>query len=147
MGTTKISEFLFNIKGKVAKQHAEPIIEKNLYTILGFKDVEDFEHKKSKSVNKKIWQLFIDCFTKEIDYVATKQVVKNVVCNIAKSAQGNAFTEAESLILNEKQDNKKRERAIKKATSILKKINPEKAFNELSVIKKTSRRFFTNRFL
>lgn len=37
MGTTKISEFLFNIKGKVAKQHAEPIIEKNLYTILGFK--------------------------------------------------------------------------------------------------------------
>lgn len=28
MGTTKISEFLFNIKGKVAKQHAEPIIEK-----------------------------------------------------------------------------------------------------------------------
>ncbi|MFL3877251.1 hypothetical protein [Wolbachia endosymbiont of Trichogramma kaykai] len=31
MGTTKISEFLFDIKGKVAKQHAEPIIEKSLY--------------------------------------------------------------------------------------------------------------------
>ncbi|WP_374699793.1 hypothetical protein [Wolbachia endosymbiont (group A) of Limnophora tigrina] len=146
MGTTKISEFLFNIKGKVAKQHAEPIIEKNLYTILGFKDVEDLEHKTSKSVNKKIWQLFIDCFTKEIDYVATKQVVKNVVCNIAKSAQGNAFTEAESLILNEKQDNKKRERAIKKATSILKKINPEKAFNELSVIKKQAEDFLQTDF-
>ncbi|CCE77829.1 MULTISPECIES: hypothetical protein [Wolbachia] len=146
MGTTKISEFIFNIKGKVAKQHAEPIIEKNLYTILGFKDVEDFEHKTSKSVNKKIWQLFIDCFTKEIDYVATKQVVKNVVCNIAKSAQGNAFTEAESLILNEKQDNKKRERAIKKATSILKKINPEKAFNELSVIKKQAEDFLQTDF-
>lgn len=114
MGTTKISEFLFNIKGKVAKQHAEPIIEKNLYTILGFKDVEDLEHKTSKSVNKKIWQLFIDCFTKEIDYVATKQVVKNVVCNIAKSAQGNAFTEAESLILNEKQDNKREKERLKK---------------------------------
>ncbi|WP_410542944.1 hypothetical protein [Wolbachia endosymbiont of Tetranychus urticae] len=80
----KISEFLFNIKGKVAKQHAEPIIEKNLYTILGFKDVEDLEHKTSKSVNKKIWQSFVDCFAKEIDYAATKQVVKNVVCNIAK---------------------------------------------------------------
>lgn len=146
MGTTKISEFLFNIKGKVAKQHAEPIIEKNLYTILGFKDVEDLEHKTSKSVNKKIWQLFIDCFTKEIDYVAIKQVVKNVVCNIAKSAQGNAFTEAESLILNEKQDNKKRERAIKKATSILKKINPEKAFNELSVIKKQAEDFLQTDF-
>ncbi|BET37154.1 hypothetical protein [Wolbachia pipientis] len=146
MGTTKISEFLFNIKGKVAKQHAEPIIEKNLYIILGFKDVEDLEHKTSKSVNKKIWQLFIDCFTKEIDYVATKQVVKNVVCNIAKSAQGNAFTEAESLILNEKQDNKKRERAIKKATSILKKINPEKAFNELSVIKKQAEDFLQTDF-
>ncbi|WP_320109884.1 hypothetical protein [Wolbachia endosymbiont (group B) of Ischnura elegans] len=146
MGTTKISEFLFNIKGKVAKQHAEPIIEKNLYTILGFKDVEDLEYKTSKSVNKKIWQLFIDCFTKEIDYVATKQVVKNVVCNIAKSAQGNAFTEAESLILNEKQDNKKRERAIKKATSILKKINPEKAFNELSVIKKQAEDFLQTDF-
>ncbi|BDG76843.1 hypothetical protein [Wolbachia pipientis] len=146
MGTTKISEFLFNIKGKVAKQHAEPIIEKNLYTILGFKDVEDLEHKTSKSVNKKIWQLFIDCFTKEIDYVATKQVVKNVVCNIAKSAQGNAFTEAESLILNEKQDNKKRERAIKKATSILKKINPEKAFDELSVIKKQAEDFLQTDF-
>ncbi|OAB79455.1 hypothetical protein WSTR_05225 [Wolbachia endosymbiont of Laodelphax striatellus] len=146
MGTTKISEFLFNIKGKVAKQHDEPIIEKNLYTILGFKDVEDFEHKTSKSVNKKIWQLFIDCFTKEIDYVATKQVVKNVVCNIAKSAQGNAFTEAESLILNEKQDNKKRERAIKKATSILKKINPEKAFYELSVIKKQAEDFLQTDF-
>lgn len=146
MGTTKISEFLFNIKGKVAKQHAEPIIEKNLYTILGFKDVEDLEHKTSKSVNKKIWQLFIDCFTKEIDYVATKQVVKNVVCNIAKSAQGNAFTEAESLILNEKQDNKKRERAIKKATSILKKINPKKAFNELSVIKKQAEDFLQTDF-
>ncbi|WP_264330501.1 hypothetical protein [Wolbachia endosymbiont (group B) of Erebia ligea] len=146
MGTTKISGFLFNIKGKVAKQHAEPIIEKNLYTILGFKDVEDLEHKTSKSVNKKIWQLFIDCFTKEIDYVATKQVVKNVVCNIAKSAQGNAFTEAESLILNEKQDNKKRERAIKKATSILKKINPEKAFNELSVIKKQAEDFLQTDF-
>ncbi|AZU37888.1 hypothetical protein BBB02_05425 [Wolbachia endosymbiont of Bemisia tabaci] len=146
MGTTKISEFLFNIKGKVAKQHAEPIIEKNLYTILGFKDVEDFEHKTSKSVNKKIWQLFIDCFAKEIDYVATKQVVKNVVCNIAKSAQGNAFTEAESLILNEKQDNKKRERAIKKATSILKKINSEKAFNELSVIKKQAEDFLQTDF-
>lgn len=146
MGTTKISEFLFNIKGKVAKQHAKPIVEKNLYTILGFKDVEDLEHKTSKSVNKKIWQLFIDCFTKEIDYVATKQVVKNVVCNIAKSAQGNAFTEAESLILNEKQDNKKRERAIKKATSILKKINPEKAFNELSVIKKQAEDFLQTDF-
>ncbi|WP_265025371.1 hypothetical protein [Wolbachia endosymbiont (group B) of Pammene fasciana] len=130
----------------MAKQHAEPIIEKNLYTILGFKDVEDLEHKTSKSVNKKIWQLFIDCFTKEIDYVATKQVVKNVVCNIAKSAQGNAFTEAESLILNEKQDNKKRERAIKKATSILKKINPEKAFNELSVIKKQAEDFLQTDF-
>ncbi|WP_264704456.1 hypothetical protein [Wolbachia endosymbiont (group B) of Apotomis betuletana] len=146
MGTTKISEFLFNIKGKVAKQHAEPIIEKNLYTILGFKDVEDLEHKTSKSVNKKIWQLFIDCFTKEIDYAATEKVVKNVVCNIAKSAQGNAFTEAESLILNEKQDNKKRERAIKKATSILKKINPEKAFNELSVIKKQAEDFLQTDF-
>ncbi|MGL9757767.1 MAG: hypothetical protein ACR5LA_02710 [Wolbachia sp.] len=146
MGTTKISEFLFNIKGKMAKQHAEPIIEKNLYTILGFKDIEDFENKASNFVNKKIWQLFIDCFTKEIDYVATKQVVKNVVCNIAKSAQGNAFTEAESLILNEKQDNKKREKAIKEAVSILKKINPEKALNELSVIKKQAENFLQTDF-
>uniref|UniRef100_A0A3B0IWG9 Uncharacterized protein n=1 Tax=Wolbachia endosymbiont of Aleurodicus dispersus TaxID=1288877 RepID=A0A3B0IWG9_9RICK len=146
MGTTKISEFLFNIKGKVAKQHAEPIIEKNLYTILGFKDVEDFEHKTSKSVNKKIWQLFIDCFTKEIDYAATEKVVKNIVCNIAKSDQGDAFTKTEHLILNEKQDNKKRERAIKKATSILKKINPEKAFNELSVIKKQAEDFLQTDF-
>ncbi|TVS89773.1 hypothetical protein COM43_002635 [Wolbachia pipientis] len=146
MGTTKISEFIFNIKGKVAKQHAEPIIEKNLYTILGFKDVEDFEHKTSKSVNKKVWQSFVDCFAKEIDYVATEKVVKNIVCNIAKSDQGNAFTEAESLILNEKQDNKKRERAIKKATSILKKINPEKAFNELSVIKKQAEDFLQTDF-
>ncbi|WP_245609453.1 hypothetical protein [Wolbachia endosymbiont of Trichogramma pretiosum] len=89
---------------------------------MGFKDVEDLEHKTSKSVNKKkIWHLFIDCFTKEIDYVATKQVVKDVVCNIAKSAQGNAFTEAESLILNEKQDNKKRERTIKKLLVFKKK--------------------------
>lgn len=53
MGTTKISKFPFNIKGKVAKQHAEPIVEKNLYTILGFKSREDFENKTSKLVNKK----------------------------------------------------------------------------------------------
>ncbi|MDX5519022.1 MAG: hypothetical protein O7177_05605, partial [Wolbachia endosymbiont of Andrena agilissima] len=68
MGTTKISKFPFNIKGKVAKQHAEPIIEKNLYTILGFKDIEDFENKTSKLVNKKVWQSFVDYFAKEIDY-------------------------------------------------------------------------------
>lgn len=146
MGTTKISELLFNIKGKVAKQHAEPIIEKNLYTILGFKDIEDFENKTSKLANKKVWQSFVDCFAKEIDYAATEKVVKNIVCNIAKSDQGDAFTKTEHLILNEKQDNKKRERAIKKATSILKKINPEKAFNELSVIKKQAEDFLQTDF-
>ncbi|WP_264339176.1 hypothetical protein [Wolbachia endosymbiont (group A) of Cydia splendana] len=95
MGTTKISKFPFNIKGKVAKQHAEPIIEKNLYTILGFKDIEDFENKTSKLVNKKVWQSFVDCFAKEIDYAATEKVVKSIVCNIAKSDRGDAFTKTE----------------------------------------------------
>ncbi len=127
MGTTKISKFPFNIKGKVAKQHAEPIIEKNLYTILGFKDIEDFENKTSKLVNKKVWQSFVDCFAKEIDYAATEKVVKSIVCNIAKSDRGDAFTKAERLILNEKQGDKKREKAIREAISILRKINPEKA--------------------
>lgn len=76
MGTTKISIFPFNIKGKVTKQHAEPIIEKNLYTILGFKDITDFENRTSKFVNKEIWQLFFGCFAKEIDCAATEKVVK-----------------------------------------------------------------------
>lgn len=146
MGTTKISKFPFNIKGKVAKQHAEPIVEKNLYTILGFKSREDFENKTSKLVNKKVWQSFVDCFAKEIDYAATEKVVKNIVCNIAKSDQGDAFTKTEHLILNEKQDNKKREKAIRKTISILRKINPEKAFNELSVIKKQAEDFLQTDF-
>ncbi|WP_386086734.1 hypothetical protein [Wolbachia endosymbiont (group A) of Norellia spinipes] len=146
MGTTKISKFPFNIKGKVAKQHAEPIVEKNLYTILGFKSREDFENKTSKLVNKKVWQSFVDCFAKEIDYAATEKVVKNIVCNIAKSDQGNAFTKTEHLILNEKQDNKKREKAIRKTVGILRKINPEKAFNELSVIKKQAEDFLQTDF-
>lgn len=42
MGTIKISEFLFNIKGKVAKQHAEPIIEKN-----DFSDVQSLKRFKN----------------------------------------------------------------------------------------------------
>lgn len=146
MGTTKISKFPFNIKGKVAKQHAEPIIEKNLYTILGFKDIKDFENRTSKFVNKEIWQLFVGCFAKEIDCAATEKVVKNVVCNIAKSDQDDAFTKTEHLILNEKQDNKKREKAIRKTISILRKINPEKAFNELSVIKKQAEDFLQTDF-
>jgi len=146
VGTTKISIFPFNIKGKVAKQHAEPIIEKNLYTILGFKSREDFENKTSKLVNKKVWQSFVDCFAKEIDCAATEKVVKNIVCNIAKSDQGDAFTKTEHLILNEKQDNKKREKAIRKTISILRKINPEKAFNELSVIKKQAEDFLQTDF-
>ncbi|GFY65448.1 uncharacterized protein TNIN_39481 [Trichonephila inaurata madagascariensis] len=131
---------------KVAKQHAEPIIEKNLYTILGFKSREDFENRTSKFVNKEIWQLFVGCFAKEIDYAATEKVVKNIVCNIAKSDQGNAFTKTEHLILNEKQDNKKREKAIRKTVGILRKINPEKAFNELSVIKKQAEDFLQTDF-
>ncbi|WP_425385936.1 hypothetical protein [Wolbachia endosymbiont (group A) of Barypeithes pellucidus] len=146
MGTTKISKFPFNIKGKVAKQHAEPIIEKNLYTILGFKDIEDFENKTSKLVNKKVWQSFVDCFAKEIDYAATEKVVKNILCNIAKSDRGDAFTKAERLILNEKQGDKKREKAIREAISILRKINPEKAFSELSVIKKQAEDFLQTDF-
>ncbi len=130
----------------MAKQHAEPIVEKNLYTILGFKSREDFENKTSKLVNKKVWQSFVDCFAKEIDYAATEKVVKNIVCNIAKSDQGNAFTKTEHLILNEKQDNKKREKAIRKTVGILRKINPEKAFNELSVIKKQAEDFLQTDF-
>ncbi|WP_353284135.1 hypothetical protein [Wolbachia endosymbiont (group A) of Lasioglossum fulvicorne] len=100
----------------MVKQHAEPIIEKNLYTILGFKDIEDFENKTSKLVNKKVWQSFVDCFAKEIDYAATEEVVKNIVCNIAKSDRGDAFIKTEHLMLNEKQDNKKREKAIRTCT-------------------------------
>ncbi|WP_250294863.1 hypothetical protein [Wolbachia endosymbiont of Oedothorax gibbosus] len=146
MGTTKISIFPFNIKGKVAKQHAEPIIEKNLYTILGFKDIEDFENRTSKFVNKEIWQLFVGCFAKEIDCAATEKVVKNIVCNIAKSDRSDAFTKTEHLILNEKQDNKEREKAIRKTINILRKINPEKAFSELSVIKKQAEDFLQTDF-
>ncbi len=145
MGITKISKFPY-IKGKVAKQHAEPIVEKNLYTILGFKDIEDFENKTGKLVNKKVWQSFVDCFAKEIDYAATEKVVKNIVCNIAKSDQGKAFTKTEHLILNEKQGDKKREKAIRKTVGILRKINPEKAFNELSVIKKQAEDFLQTDF-
>ncbi|WP_341812613.1 hypothetical protein [Wolbachia endosymbiont (group A) of Conops quadrifasciatus] len=66
--------------------------------------------------------------------------------SIAKSDQGNAFTETEHLILNEKQDNKKREKAIRKTVGILRKINPEKAFNELSVIKKQAEDFLQTDF-
>ena len=40
MGTTKISECLFNKNDKVTKQYAEPIVEKNLYTILGLNSRE-----------------------------------------------------------------------------------------------------------
>ncbi|MGL9726594.1 MAG: hypothetical protein ACR5KV_08965 [Wolbachia sp.] len=120
MDAIKASKFLFSRNNRITKQYDELVVEKSLYTIVEFTSREDFEHKTSKFVNKEIWQLFIDCFTREIDYAATKQVV-NVVCNIAKSAQSNAFTKAESLILNEKQDNKKREKAIKEAISILKK--------------------------
>ncbi|MFP3035965.1 MAG: hypothetical protein ACEY3A_03005 [Wolbachia sp.] len=85
--------------------------------------------------------MFVDCFAREIDYVATEQVVKNIICNIVKSASGDAFTKTERLILNEKQDNKKREKAVRKATSILRKVNPEKAFHELSVMKKQAKDF------
>ncbi|QOD38360.1 hypothetical protein [Candidatus Wolbachia massiliensis] len=144
MSTIKASKFLFN-RG-VIKQHDEPIIEKNLYTILGFKSREDFENKASKRVNKEVWQLFIDCFAKEIDYAATEQVVKNIVCDIVKSSHGDAFTKTAHLILNEKQGSKKREKAIKKAIGILRKISPEQAFNELSVIKKQAKDFLQTDF-
>lgn len=96
---------------------------------------------------KKVWQSFVDCFAKGIDYAATEKVVKNIVCNIAKSDQGDAFTKTEHLILNEKLDNKKREKAIRKTISILRKINPEKAFNELSVIKNKLKIFYKPIFI
>ncbi|MDG7053529.1 MAG: hypothetical protein LKM45_06710, partial [Wolbachia endosymbiont of Alcedoecus sp.] len=57
-----------------------------------------------------------------------------------------AFTKTERLILNEKQGNKKREKAVRKATSILRKVNPEKAFHELSVMKKQAEDFLQTDF-
>ncbi|NSM56981.1 hypothetical protein HET73_06695, partial [Wolbachia endosymbiont of Atemnus politus] len=143
MGAIKISKSLFNGNSKVTKHYDEPRVEKNLYTILGFDSRKDFENKKSKFVDKKIWQLFVDCFAKEIDYVATKQVVQNIVCNIAKSASG---TKTERLILNEKQGNKKREKAVRKAISILREISPKTAFHELSVMKKQAEDFLQTDF-
>ncbi|WCR58548.1 hypothetical protein [Wolbachia endosymbiont of Ctenocephalides felis wCfeJ] len=144
MGTAKISKYLFNRNNRAKKQYDELVVEKNLYTILGFKSGEDFEHKTNKFVSKKIWQLFIDCFAKEIDYVGTKQVVENIVCDIAKSGRGNAFTKTKHLILNEKQDSEKRRKAIKEAIGILRKVSPEKAFHELSAIKKQAEDFLKN---
>ncbi|WP_395462668.1 hypothetical protein [Wolbachia endosymbiont of Cantharis cryptica] len=51
MDITKISKFLFNRSNKITKQHDEPTVEKNLYTILGFKSREDFENQVNKLLN------------------------------------------------------------------------------------------------
>ncbi|APR98333.2 hypothetical protein ASM33_03465 [Wolbachia endosymbiont of Folsomia candida] len=127
-------------------QHAEPIAEKNLYTILGFKSGEDFENKINRLVNKEIWQLFVNVFEKEIGYAANKEVVKNIICNIAKSHRGNAFIKTEHIILNEKQGSKKGEKAIKKAIGILKEMNAQKALEELSIMKEQAEGFLQSDF-
>jgi hypothetical protein len=140
-----LNKVLLNRSNKTTKkpkiQHHEPIEEKNLYTILEFKNREDFDNKINQFVNREIWLLFVERFKKEIDYPATAEVVKNIICKIAKSHLGNAFVKTERTILNEKQGSKKREKAIEKAIGVLKKISPQKALEELSIIKKQAESF------
>ncbi|MDR1139264.1 MAG: hypothetical protein LBJ80_00990 [Rickettsiales bacterium] len=57
MGAIKISKFLFSRSNKITKQYDELTVEKNLYTILGFKSGEDFEDKTSKLFNNDEKQL------------------------------------------------------------------------------------------
>jgi hypothetical protein len=47
MGAIKISKSLSSRSNKITKQYDELTVEKNLYTILGFKSGEDFENKTS----------------------------------------------------------------------------------------------------
>jgi hypothetical protein len=53
--------------------------------------------------------------------ITNEQVVKNIACNIVKSGRSDAFTKPEHLVLNEKQGSEKRQKAIRKAISILRK--------------------------
>ncbi|MDR0288743.1 MAG: hypothetical protein LBH78_01655 [Rickettsiales bacterium] len=57
MGAIKISKSLLSRSNKITKQYDELIVEKNLYTILGFKSGEDFENKTSKLFNNDEKQL------------------------------------------------------------------------------------------
>jgi|GEM_PF-1550419 len=57
MGAIKISKSLFNRSNKITKQYDELTVEKNLYTILGFKGREDFGNKISKLFNNDERQL------------------------------------------------------------------------------------------
>ncbi|WP_341807867.1 hypothetical protein [Wolbachia endosymbiont (group E) of Neria commutata] len=153
MGTT--SRF-FGISDKVERyaaekikatiQHPKPTVEENLYTVLGFKSGEDFESKRNRLVSKEIWQLFVNIFEKEIDYTANKEVVKNIICNIAKSHRGNAFIKTEHIILNGKQGSKERKKAIEKAIGILREMSQEKALGELSIMKKQAKDFLQSDF-
>lgn len=157
MGTaTRLSKFILGGSDKIAEQqakkikatikHPEPTVEKNLYTILGFKNREDFESKRNRLVNKEIWQLFVNVFEKEIGYTANKEVVKNIICNIAKSHSGNAFIKTEHIILNGKQGSKERKKAIEKAIGILRKMSQDKALGELSIMKVQAKDFLQSDF-
>ncbi|MDR3132360.1 MAG: hypothetical protein LBU02_04695 [Rickettsiales bacterium] len=92
MGAIKISKSLFSRSNKITKQYDELIVEKNLYTILGFKGREDFENKTSKLFNndekqlKKLQDKLWHRFEKKIkDDKGSNKAAKNINNTIKES--------------------------------------------------------------
>lgn len=137
-----LDKFFINFGNKTyevnkKEQRKEYALTKNLYTLLGFKDTEDFENQ----VNKKLWQSFIDSSVKNLDCDNRdiREVVKNIIRCIAQSDKTRKNTIEKQLTNLE--NNKKVDEAKNKITKILKKIDVKEASNEVLTIKKQAEEF------
>ncbi|WP_253300080.1 hypothetical protein [Wolbachia endosymbiont of Chironomus riparius] len=137
-----LDKFFINFGNKTyevnkKEQRKEYALTKNLYTLLGFKDTDDFENQ----VNKKLWQSFIDSSVKNLDCDNRdiREVVKNIIRCIAQSDKTRKNTIEKQLTNLE--NNKKVDEAKNKITKILKKIDVKEASNEVLTIKKQAEEF------
>ncbi|MBD0391942.1 hypothetical protein IC220_05820 [Wolbachia endosymbiont of Pentalonia nigronervosa] len=147
---TAIKHFLH--KTKTQKANAT---EKNLYTILRFKDKEDFENwtNQRNVTNQEIWQLYASSLVKDMDHPENKGIARNIIENVATNAvkkePGNINDKAGNEIkqqLNDLENNKTATQAKKKIIKILSEVDEEQALAELQVIKKQAEDFVQGKF-
>ncbi|WP_395463496.1 hypothetical protein [Wolbachia endosymbiont of Cantharis cryptica] len=136
MYTINISTFLSNIKDRVAERNNKPTVEKNLYTILGFKGREDFENKTSEFVNQATWELITKSLMSEIDYFKKKDVIGTIIRQIVKNKAGKKLNE-----LNNAKSEKKKNETKKKIAEVLSEVNTEETRKNLLELKEQAKDF------
>lgn len=147
---TAIKHFLHETKTQKANA-----TEKNLYTILKFKDKEDFENWTNQRVliNQEIWQLYASSLVKDMDHSENKGIARNIIENVATNAVkkelGNTNDKARNEIkqqLTDLENNKTAMQAKKKIIKILSEVDEKQALAELQVIKKQAKDFVQGKF-